>query len=266
VDIQKVNPKGALMRRVAIILISMTLFACGGGGGGGGGTSEPDTDIIYSNDYTNRDVNKVYTFKQTQIDGNNTQSENTISYRYAQVNTIPSKYNYSGSIPGPYTVETMQLDGVDKSFTYISSSGIIISDDSTVFTNIDHSESVGTIPPDWTVGTVYSKTSTEDLFRSTTGIQVGTKTTEYTLKALGVENVTVPAGTFQSVKTEETSEITYTYAGFTEIRTATWSFWYSSNLGYVKITSNTTVVSTEGSDPPITSTYIVTNELTSVSP
>jgi hypothetical protein len=248
-------------------LIGIILFACGGGGGGG--TSDTGTNIIYSSDYTNRDITKVYTFKEIVVDttdGKNTQSENTISYSYDQhVATIPSKYNYSGSISGPYTMETMELNDADKGFTYFSSSSKIISDDSTVFTNIDSSSSTGVIPPDWTVGTVYTESSTEDLFNSTSGLKVGTKTTEHTIKALGKENVTVPAGTFEAVKTQESSIKTITFVGGTETITTTCFSWYSKDVAIVKIVANTTDIITAGSSTQ-TLTYTVTDELTSVSP
>jgi hypothetical protein len=249
-------------------LVFITLFACGGGGGGGG-TSDTGITIIHSNDYTNRDLTKVYTFKDTMVDttdGKNTPSENTISYRYDQtIPTIPSKYSYTGPISGPYIVEILAVNGADKGFTYFGSSKKIIGDDSTFFTNIDHSDSEGVIPPDWTVGTVYTESSTEELFYSTSGLQVGTKTTQHTLKALGVENVTVPAGTFKSVKTEESTTKTITVGGATETITTSSLSWYSKDIALVKIVANTTDVFTDGSLPE-TSTYTVTDELTNVSP
>ena len=251
-------------------LIGIILFACGGGGGGGGGNSDTGTNIIYSTDYTNRDLTKVYTFKETAVDttdGKNTPSENTITYSYEQnIATIPSKYGYSGTITGPYTVETIEPAGTNKTLTYFSFSNIIISDDSTIFTSIDHSDSTGVIPPDWTVGIVYPKSSTEDLFNSTSGLKVGTKATEYTLKALGKENVAVPAGTFEAVKTKETSTITITFiSGLTETITTTWFIWYSENKSAVKKVSTTTDSLTDGSLTE-TLTYTATDELTNVSP
>jgi hypothetical protein len=248
-------------------LIWITLVACGGGGGGGSGTSDTESDIIHSDDYTNRDITKVYTFRETMVDttdGKNIQSEYTISYSYAQVATIPSKYGYSGAISGPYIVETIELNDVDKVFNYLSSSSIIISDDSTVFTNIDSSSSTGVIPPDWTVGTVYSKSSTEDLFNSASGLKVGTRSTEYTLKALGMETVTVPEGTFETVKTQESSTMTIAFVGGTEIMTSTWFSWYGKDLGFVKKVSNTMDAITIGSSTE-TLTSTATDELTNVS-
>lgn len=250
------------------VLVWAILFACGGGGGGGGGTGEAESEIIHSNDYTNRDTTRVYTYSQTVVDTTgeeDIQDEYTISYSYAQVATIPSGYGYSGLISGPYLVETMELNGADTVFTYFSSSSIIISDDSAVFTNIDNSSSTNDIPADWTVGTVYSKSSAEVLFTSTDGLQVGTKTTEYTLQALGRENVTVPAGTFEAVKTRESSTITIEIDGETEIITSTWFLWYGKDVGFVKKVSNTTDVTTSGSSTQ-TRTSTATDELTNVSP
>jgi hypothetical protein len=256
------------MRKLTLLLSVLAwivLFGCGGGGGGG--TGDTGATIIYSSDYTNRDLTKVYTFKETVVDttdGKNTTSENTISYRYDQnVPTIDPKYGYSGTISGPYTMEIMALNGADKGFTYFGSSHSIVTDDSTVFTNIDHrGDSTGVIPPDWTVGTVYTEsTIDEDLFNSTSGSKVGTRTTEHTLKALGVENVTVPAGTFKAAKTQETTTRTITVGSIIDTITTTSLSWYSKDVAVVKIVSNITDVSTDGSLTD-TSTYTVTDELT----
>jgi hypothetical protein len=245
-------------------LIGIILFACGGGGGGG--NSDTGTNIIYSTDYTNRDLTKVYTFKESVVDttdGKNTPSENTISYTYDQVGTIPSKYGYTGTISGPYTVETMALNGSDKGFTYYGSSYSIITDDSTVFTNIEHSDSSGVIPPDWTVGTVYTESIIQDLFNSNSASvqKVGSRTTEHTLKALGLENVKVPAGTFKAAKTQESTTKTITVGSITETITTTSLSWYSKDVAVVKIVSNITDVSTDGFSTE-TLTYTVTDELT----
>jgi hypothetical protein len=246
------------------VIIWITLSACGGGGG----TSDTGTDSISSNDYTNQDIAKVYTFKETVEDttnGKDTQSEYTISYSYAQVATIPSEYGYSGTISGPYILETIKLNDVDKVLTYLSSSSVIISDDSTVFTNIDNSSSTGVIPSDWTVGTIYSTSSTEDLFNSTNGLKVGTQTTEYTLKALGKENVTVTAGTFEAVNTQESSTVTKTYdVGETETLTSTLTISYGKGVGVVKKIANSTDEITTGSSTE-TTTNTTTDELTDVS-
>ena len=261
--------------RMMIFLVCFGLITAflGCGGGGGGGSSDTGTNIIYMNDYTNRDLTKVYTFKETVVDttdGQSTPSENTIIYSYDQhVATIPSKYHYTGPISGPYTLETIESTGADKVLTYLSSSGMIISDDSKEFTNIDSSSSTGVIPPDLTVDTGYPKSSTEDLFNSdpdlgTFGEKIGTKTTESTLKALGKENVTVPAGTFETVKTQESSTITFTFVGGTMITTTTRFIWYSNNIGVVKMFSNNTAVITAGSSTQ-TTTNTVTDELKNVS-
>ncbi|MDT8274077.1 MAG: hypothetical protein RRA35_12875, partial [Desulfomonilia bacterium] len=237
------------------MFILASLFACSGNGSGSSDTETAEYtsfqgDVIRANDYTNRDVTKVYTFKETVVDStgeNSNQSENTIRYRYTHVANIPSKYSYSGSIPGPYIVETVELNGTGIAFTYFSSLSIIISDDTMVYTNIDHSSSSGDMPSYWTLGTVYSQTSTEDLFNSDSGIHVGIRSSEYTFEAIGIENITVPAGNFEAVKTQETSVITNNFVGGTEMITSTWFFWYGKNVGFVRKVSNTTYVITAGS-------------------
>jgi hypothetical protein len=90
---------------------------------------------------------------------------------------------------------------------------------------------------------------------------VGSKTTEHTLKALGLENVKVPAGTFKAAKTQESTTKTITVGSITETITTTSLSWYSKDVAVVKIVSNITDVSTDGFSTE-TLTYTVTDELT----
>ena len=90
------------------------------------------------------------------------------------------------------------------------------------------------------VDTKYSFSSTEDLLISdsslgTVGTKVGTKTTEWSITAVGVENVTVPAGTYEALKTEDSSTVTYTMdSGATQATTSSGNTWFAKGTGTVK--------------------------------
>jgi hypothetical protein len=253
--------------------MGIILFACGGGGGGGGGgTDDGGVKTIYSPDYLSKDMNKTYTFTETEvfiIRGQQGSQTSTIVYSYAPnpIDTIPSQYGYSGAIAGPYSIELLTVDGTPRTVTYKSPTGYaIISDNFSTFTSIEpvHTSLSSNIPSDWTVGEEYSQSSAEDLLNSdqdqgTFGEKLGSKTLEYTIKVLGVESVTVAAGTYQAIKTLESSTSTFTLNNQTKTSATTATSWYGKGTGLVKSVANSTTVYTDGT---VTST--VTDELTSI--
>jgi hypothetical protein len=250
-------------------LALIILPACGGGGGGGG-TSDSSSQTFYSSDYMTYDPSKVYTFQETEDTGSGDPTVTNITYSYQQVDSIPSKYGYSGTIAGPYIMETISPDGGNNTVIYMNSAETIISDDSSFFTSIDSSTSTGgSLPPDMVINKEYSFSSTEDLFISdsslgTVGTKVGTKKTDWSTTAVGVENVTVPAGTFEALKTEDSSTVAYTMdSGATQTTTSSGNTWFGKGTGTVqKISNNSTVISDGTSSDTTTST--VTDELTTV--
>ncbi len=255
-------------------LIGIILFGCGGGGGGGGGTSDGGTKAIHSTDYTSNDKGKTYTFNEIKVDtfeGKEYPYTSTLVYSYAPtpIDTIPSQYGYLGTLTGPYSIETLTKDGTINTVTYKTLAGYaVISDNFSTFTSNEpgHTTLTGNIPSDWTVDEEYSQSSAEDLLNSdpdqgSFGEKLGTMRTEYTIKPLGIENVTVTAGTYEAVKTLETSTIIITTnIGTTTIETSE-NKWYGKGIGYVKKVANSTYVYTNG-----TVTSMFTDELTSVSP
>jgi hypothetical protein len=213
------------------------------------------------------DPSKVYTFQETEDNGSGDPTVTDVTYSYQQVDSIPTKYGYPGTIAGPYIMETISTDGGNNTVIYMSSVKTIISDDSSFFTNIDSSTSTGgSLPPDMVINKEYSFSSMEDLLLSDTnngtfGEKVGRKTTEWSTTALGVENVTVPAGTFAALKTTDSSAVTYTMDnGATQTTTSSGNTWFGKGIGTVKKVSNNTTVNSDSTT--ITST--VTDELTAM--
>ncbi len=249
-------------------LALIVLPACGGGGGGG--TNDSSSQTIYSSDYMTYDLSKVYTFQETEDTGSGDPTVTNVAYSYQQVDSIPSKYGYSGSIAGPYIMETISTDGGNTTVIYMNSVETIINDDSSYFTSIDSSTFTGgSLPLDMVINKEYSFSSTEDLFISdsslgTVGTKVGTKTTEWSTTALVVENVSVPAGTFEALKTADSSIVTFTFdSGETQTTTSSGNTWFGKGTGTVKkVSSNSTVISDGTSSDTTTST--VTDELTTV--
>jgi hypothetical protein len=256
-------------------LIGIILFACGGGGGGGtGGTSNGGAKTIYSPDYLSNDMNKTYTFTETEVDtlgGQQSSQTSTLVYSYAPnpIDTIPSQYGYSGTITGPYSIETLTVNGTPNTVTYKSPAGYaIISDNFGTFTSNEpvHTTLTGNIPSDWTVGEEYSQSSTEDLLNSdanqgTFGEKLGSKATVYTVKILGVESVTVANVPYDAIKTLETFTYTIILDSQTKTIETSATSWYGKGIGFMKKVANSTIVYSNG-----TVTSAVTDDLTSVSP
>jgi len=188
-------------------------------------------------------------------------------YSYGSVDSIPSKYGYSGTIAGPYTLETISPVGKNQTFIYMSSGETIISDDSSFFTSFAHSTFTGgSLPPDMVMNKEYSFSSTEDLFISdsslgTVGTKVGTKTSEWSITVIGVENVTVPAGTYEALKTEDSSTVIYTIDSVaTQTTASSGNTWFGKGIGTVKKVSNNTSTYSDNT----TTTSTVTDELTTI--
>ncbi|HVN72276.1 MAG TPA: hypothetical protein VMU10_09690, partial [Desulfomonilia bacterium] len=236
------------------IITGLILFACGGGGGGGGGGGTNDTtpQTVYSLDYTDRDATKVYTFEETtDVTGNPTPNTSTLTYSYNTAQTIDSKYEYKGTVAGPFLVESVYANGTLSAITYSSFGTPIIYDDTSSFINYDSqtTSTSGSLPPDWTIGTEYTYSILADLLNSdlskgTIGVKIGTKDTESTLKALSMESITVPAGTYQAIKTYETQVYTITTSSGTTTIDSTITSWYGNKkAGLVKsITDNTITI------------------------
>lgn len=251
------------------ILIGIILFACGGGGGG---TSGGGAETIYSPDYLSDDMNKTYTFTETEVDtigGQQSSQTSTLVYSYepTPIATIPSQYGYSGAIAGPYSIETLTINGTPNTVTYKSPAGnAVISDNFSIFTSNEpvHTTLTGNVPSDWIVGEEYSQSSTEDLLNSDPdqgifGEKLGSMTTEYTIKVLGVENVTVTAGIYETIKTLESFTCTFTLNSQTKTSDTSATSWYGKGTGLVKKVSNSTIVYSNG-----TVTNTVTDELIKV--
>jgi hypothetical protein len=252
------------------IFIGITLFACGGGGGGD--SSNNNNQNVYTSDYMTFDPTKVYTFQEIEVDTPGGQQSSTVSYSYTLVDSIPVKYNYSVTITGPYLLSTTEnkIGNTITStiITYTKSDNTIISDDDNlnVFTNIDSTTHTGgSLPPDMVFGTEYSFSSIEDLFNTdpdyTFGDKVGTKEAEWSTKALYLEIVTVPAGTYEVLKTEDSSTVTFkdTDGVVLKVITSSGNTWFGKNVGVVKKVMNNSYSTPGGS----TTTSTVTDELVS---
>jgi hypothetical protein len=265
------SSRGTTMKKCTFLLstlIGIILFACGSSGTGDTGSTSYN-----ASDYFNKDQNKTYTYSvSTDLTNGQQQASKTETwvYSYGQTSTIPSKYSYSDTIAGPYIIETLSMDNTIRTTTYISSSGTqIISDDSGIYTTIDngHSTFTGNMPSEIAIGGKYTLSSMEDLLNSdpnqgTVGGNIGTKnTTEHTINILAAENITVTAGSFETLKTQDTSTTIITTSSGTKTIKSSSSAWYGKGIGLVKTVSNNTYTTSDG-----TLTSSVTSELISVSP
>jgi hypothetical protein len=233
------------------ILMGLILFACGGGGGGGGGGGDDGggTTTYYAPDYLINDTSKVYTYRQTIVDTTGGKSDQTIStavYTFSQVDSIPAAYGYPGTIAGPYTKQTLTVDGGVNYIFYLDSSGNAIINDyvsSSVFTRIDKTETEGSIPLNLEANTNYTTISSQELFNYSV-TKIGDISSSYTIRAIEVVNLTVPAGNFETLHTQESSTNTTTTSTGVETVESTWDTWYGKDVGIVKkvITTTDTLV------------------------
>lgn len=255
---------------VLAAILGFILLSCGGGGGGSGsGGSGGDDQTINVQEYTSRDMTKVYTFQETQNASYKGQSlTDTLMkvYSYEQVDTIPAKYGDFSAFPGPYRKQTVQKDGIDAVFTYLNAGmDILVNDDLQAFTRIyDNDISGGGIPSTAILGRPYSSTSEEILYNADLaagfwGEELGFTVTTMTLIPLVVEHVTVPAGTFTALKIQISYTVSTTLDGQTSSTAFTGHQWFSRDLGLVKY-----VISYALTANDVTVRYTITDELAEV--
>ncbi len=245
-----------------ILVISLSLCSCGGGGGSGGdGSDAPDT--IDSQAYFLREPSDTYTFHETVevlAGSQKATDERTKVFSYEHVDEIPAEYGDFSAYPGPFRKETVSVDGSISLVTYTDVSGrVMVSDDMTAFSRIMDSTSTGDDITRVVLGRTYRTTSSERLFDSSTGEEMGWSDTSSTFTPVAIENVTVAGRTRRALK----ASISYTVgvSGGTQASTTryTGEQWFCEGLGLVRGT-----LTYQASSGGITLTYTVTDELAQV--
>ena len=155
---------------------------------------------------------------------------------YGQIGSIPSTYAYSGDISAPYllrvTTEDDQIDG----FKYSSmQKEEIVDDDLDTFKRIDAQTKTGIKEPDnvdvINVGDKFTYSENSTLFDSTSAQAVGNTVESGTFTVVAKETLSVPAGTYDSVKIDFDLKITTSLSGITDTAVFTGSSWFDATQG-----------------------------------
>lgn len=242
------------------ILITLCLFisSCGGGSSSGDDDSTTDSTTIIdaSQYYSQEESGDVVTYTRTTTINNGSPSTITLVSTFEQVDSIPADYSYSGS--GPFLQATIRANGATEPIGYIfttTDGDVIINDSGDYFTSIQYTTITGTDEPTQVVvGQTYPTTAEETLFRSSDGLNVGSRRTESVLTAVGIENITVSGADHEALRFDVTSTITDTFTDNTTDLSITTSetWWFVRDLGLVKQNQNRTTVSELGTSTSYT--------------
>ena len=107
---------------------------------------------------------------------------------YSQVTQIPAKYNYSGSMSGPYLLETQETDGELDGLEFSKLTGEVLIDGSIdYFTSADYSTKNGDEETkDFRLGEHSSLSENNTMFDSLTDAEIGHEITNEEYAVEGV--------------------------------------------------------------------------------
>lgn len=217
------------------ILLVLSLTGCLGGGSSSDSSNQ---EIVLGEGYDKKAGDVFTTSLTMDITFSNGQAAeiNSISVStYSQVNEIPSKYNYSNAISGPYLLETTNEDGVLDGLEYMTlSGGSIIDDDLDYYTNVEYTTQSGSDEPENIyIGDKFSFYQSSTLFNSQTGVEAGYKIINMEFSVISEEVVTVPAGVFNAVIIGY--RVFETVSENNIINTSSWagSGWFDITNGYM---------------------------------
>ena len=226
------------IRGWVIFTILLTLLSLAGCGGSDGGSSSQILVLGESYDEKAGDIfTTSLTMSATYSNGQTAEFNSVSVKKYSQVDEIPSKYNYSNAISGPYLLETTNEDGVLDGLEYMTlSGGSIIDDDLDYFTNVEYTSISGSgsgDPENIYIGDKFSFYKNATLFDSQTGIEAGYKIINMELTVLSEEIITVPAGEFNAVKIGYNISETRSENNIIDTLSCTGFGWFGTTNGYM---------------------------------
>lgn len=172
------------LQKVLVLALSTAVFGltgCGGGSSSDSGSATTGTNQISDADryFYSGKPGDVFQYSQTmtmKISGRPDTTINSMDKQtYSQVQAIPTKYGYKGSLL-PYLYSENTTDGILDSKTYMTIDGDDIIDDGLdTFTNIDYVTESGDDPEPSSLilGKTYSGKIESILFSSSTGARGG---------------------------------------------------------------------------------------------
>lgn len=189
------------------------------------------------------------TFHLTDVDGNSLgDSTYNKTILFNHVNTLPELYAYQHADSGPYLrSESFKIQPNapiktrDISFyTLTNDPDLLISHDvnDQYYSTAEFNQSTNTSTDQqddlMIAGEVITKVERNILFDDSTSIEIGIDTNSLTLTALSNEEITIPAGTFNSAKAnfqgDSRIEI-YTHLSGSSLQSATGTYWFDVDTG-----------------------------------
>ena len=223
-------------RLTKLLLTSLTLLVLSSCGGGGGDSANQVLVLGEGYDEKAGDIFTTSLAMDITYSNGQTASINSESVRtYSQVAEIPSKYNYSNAISGPYLLETTNEDGVLDGLEYMTLSGDSIIDDALdYYTSVEYTTESGSEEPENIyIGDKFSFFQNSTLFNSQTGVEAGYKIINMEFTVLSEEVVTVPAGVFNAVKIGYSISETRSENNIIDTLTGTGYGWFDTTNGYM---------------------------------
>lgn len=233
------------MKKIYLIIagiFTLIIVSCGGGGGGssGGGVTTADTSQYYRQEVNGDEI--IFRVTSTYVS-----DSTTIAYEistFSGPETLSDFYPYhSTPIPtGPYLLETIAESNDNLAteettgYTYYGSNGDEVVDVELVqeYTNVI---SVSSNEPDEVqMDQSYTATIIEKVYSLVSPALLETllctRTITATIQPVGIESVTVPAGTYNALKFQTTT--TLDEDDDDTVITSSGYFWFGENSGLVK--------------------------------
>ncbi len=213
------------------VLFSIILSGCGGSG-------DKEDELILGDLYdkkpgdvftTSRTINLAYS------NGQNAEVSATGESTYSDISDIPSKYDYSNSNNGPYVLETFKIDDEPFQLFYMTESGdSIIDDDFEFFSSVEYrTESGKAKPENIYMGDEFSYNINSTLFDSQSGVEAGYEIQNIDFTVLKVEQLIVPAGSFNAVKIGYSFSSTTSENAVVNTMSETGYVWFDTTNGFL---------------------------------
>jgi len=258
------------LNKYLVLVIIILLHSCGGSSG--------DNDPLFTSgngekvgeEYDEKPGDEFTYIVTTDFEfstGLSTKNSYVDVSTYSQLAEIPSKYNYSGSVSGPYLLETQVSDGELDRLVYNTLTGQeLVNDSLDIYTSTDYSTRSGDEEEkEFRIDDHLSFTVNNTLFDSSTGEEIGYEITEEVFDVLLVETITIPAGTFEAVKIKGKITETRSESGVEDVFTADGYLWYDINSGFDLKTEATGSGSLNILSKGLTATISINAELQSFS-
>jgi len=217
-----------------LIILTILVTSCSGGG-----SDDSANQILVLGEGYDEKAGDIFTTSLTMditySNGLTVSISSESVETYSQVDEIPSKYNYSNAISGPYLLETTKEDGVLDGLEYMTLSGdSIIDDDLDYYTNVEYTTESGSEEPENIyIGDKFSFFQNTTLFNSQTGVEAGYKIINMEFTVLSEEVVTVPAGVFNAVKIGYSISETISENNIIDTVSGTGYGWFDTTNGYM---------------------------------